>query len=96
MLPVFFRERVKIKTRLIKFDKATILMEGVMSDESETLVKSVVWINFIYFDLDKGKVISHSEELMRQWQNIWFGSPEAVISNFEGRLEQIRLASKNN
>lgn len=90
MAPVFFRERVVIKTRLLQFNETEILMEGVMSNENESFAKSVVWINFIYFDLDKGRVVKHTEELMNHWRKISFGSPEIDMADFDGRVEQIK------
>ena len=51
--PVFIKEKVSIRTSLIKYTDNSLLMEGVMADKTGKYLKSVIWIKFRYFDLKR-------------------------------------------
>jgi acyl-CoA thioester hydrolase len=62
--PANLRETVVIKTCLLTFTEDSLLMEGVMSDETERHLKAVLWTRFRYFCFKSLKTSKHSPDLM--------------------------------
>ncbi len=87
IFPVIFRETVTIKTRLIRFTENSLLMEGVMSGKKGDL-KSVIWIEFRYFDLAKGKPGRHPDNLMELFDRITIKGINT--DSFDSRVRDIR------
>ncbi len=91
--PVFFRETVSIQTRLINYNADSLLMEGVMLDKNHKYLKSVIWIEFRHFDLTKGQLVKHSEELMERFENML----KRGVNNesFDERVKEINRMQKS-
>lgn len=91
--PVFIKEKISIRTSLIKYTDNSVLMEGVMADKTGKYLKSVIWIEFRYFDLKNAKLITHSNELKELFNKI---SIEEINSDsFDARVKEIISLQKN-
>jgi acyl-CoA thioester hydrolase len=90
--PVIFREQVSIKTSLVDYNGNTLLMEGVMFDNTRKNIKSIIWIEFRHFDLTKGKLIEHSVELMDLFGKILM--EKINTESFDARVREIRNLQK--
>ena len=88
--PVFFREKVIIKTCLLHFTANSVLMEGAMLDTDVNRLKSVIWTKFVYFNLSKGKSIKHSDELMQLFESIVKDNNKIKIDAFDSRVKEIK------
>jgi len=85
--PVFFREKVSIRTSLVNYNGNSLLMEGVMLDKNRKNLKSVIWIEFRHFDLTNEKLIDHSDELMELFGKI---SMRGInTDSFDARVKEI-------
>jgi YbgC/YbaW family acyl-CoA thioester hydrolase len=93
LFPVLFRERVSVMTRLIKYNNDSLLMEGVMFDRNRKIIKSIIWIEFRYFDLTKGKLAKHSEEMMELFNKISIKGMSTEF--FDERVKEIVRLQKN-
>ena len=91
--PVFFRENVSIRTSLIHYNGDTLLMEGTMLDKNRKSLKAVIWIEFRHFDLTKGQLITHSEELMALFEKILKNGVNT--DDFDERVKEIIRLQKN-
>ncbi|MBI9092858.1 MAG: thioesterase family protein [Desulfobacterium sp.] len=91
--PVFFRETVAIRTRLIHYKGDSLLMEGVMLDKNHKSLKSVIWIEFRHFDLAKGQRVEHPEELMERFDKMV--KRGINIESFDERVKEINRLQKS-
>lgn len=92
LAPVFFRNTVSIRTRLIEYGKYSLLMEGVMLDKKQRRLKSVIWIEFKHFNMKNGKRIEHSDELMLLFDRI---SMRGIhTASFDARVRELIRSQK--
>ena len=84
--PALGNEIVLIETKLIKYGKRTINVEMIMWDENQTEIKSIYWVQFIYFNIKSQKSVSHSEDLMNLFENVVMPSDQKY---FEDRCRYI-------
>lgn len=68
--PAFTMETVLIESQLIQYTDNFLLVEMKMWNESETELKSVLWIKFVHFNLQTQKTANHSDELMQLFQSV--------------------------
>jgi len=61
--PATLMETVLIESQLLKYGPKSLLVEMSMWDEKHQVLKSVLWTNFIHFNLRSQKPEPHSEEL---------------------------------
>lgn len=91
--PVYFRETVAILTRLIHYNGDSLLMEGVMLDKNHKYLKSVIWIEFRHFNLAKGQLVEHSEDLMERFDKMVKRGID--IDSFDERVKEINRLQKS-
>ena len=68
--PALTMESVLIDSQLISFTPRSLLVEMRMWDEKQTHLKSLLWTDFIHFDLRTQRSAKHSEELGRLFTDI--------------------------
>jgi thioesterase-3 len=68
--PAFTMETILIDSQLIAATSRSLLVEMRMWDEKQTLLKSVLWTNFIHFDLKTQKPAKHGEEFSKLFTDI--------------------------
>lgn len=90
LFPVVFREDVLIRTRLLGYDQNRIMMEGLMTDSNEQFIKSIVWIHFSHFHLDRKSATPHPADIMALWDNVCLKDTEIENMDFDRRVRQIR------
>ncbi len=92
LAPVVFMEKVLIKTRLVQINGNALKMEGIMYDEDSRRIKSVIWINFMHFDIQAGKMSPHPDDVMGLFKSILLGGIENNI--FDKRVSEIVSSHK--
>ncbi len=85
--PALLMETVTLESKLIKYTGSELLIEMKMYDENKSELKSVLWANFVHFNLLKQKREVHSEELMQVFKKIHSPTPQ---KSFEERINQIK------
>jgi acyl-CoA thioester hydrolase len=91
LYPAFFREEVIIQTCLLQYTDSFILMEGLMLDNEEKRLKSVVWTSFRHFSLAEGKTVKHPDHLMSLFKKISMNYEGAEANGFDSRVGEIRV-----
>lgn len=86
--PAMLMEHVRIKTRLINFSSISILIEGIMTDESAAQIKSIAWIEFRYVNLTANRLARHPAELLSFLESIRFNAEG--IDSFDKRTQIIK------
>lgn len=87
LFPVLFREKISVMTRLIKYSNNSLLMEGVMFDNNRKILKSIIWIEFRYFNIEKAKLAKHADELMELFDKI--SIKNINTESFDERVKEI-------
>ena len=86
--PALWMEVVTIESRLIQFSESSLLVEGLMWDESKTKLKCVLWAKLVYFNIKTQKSSKHSPELMKLFSEIH--SPLEKILPFDERVKSLK------
>lgn len=68
--PAFLMETVFIETQMIAYSERDILVEMRMYDETKTSLKSLLWSNFVHFNLLTQKSDKHSESYLILFEEI--------------------------
>jgi DNA repair ATPase RecN len=62
-------------------------MEGVMFDNNRKILKSIIWIEFRYFNIAKAKLAKHADELMELFDKI--SIKNINTESFDERVKEI-------
>ena len=68
--PASMQETVLIESQLIQATSRSLLVEMRMWDENKSILKSILWTNFIYFNIRTQKPEPHPAELSRLFNEI--------------------------
>jgi acyl-CoA thioester hydrolase len=63
-------EKIQIHSRLIDFDKHTIIIEFFMTDDTGTILKNLLWSTMKYIDAKQGRMTEHQPEITQHLQAI--------------------------
>lgn len=89
--PALLMETVSIESQLIYFDESSLRAEMRMYNEDKSQLKSIIWCEFVHYNLQTQKRQTHSEDMMALFHSIL----KPVDSNiFEQRLSKIKSKSK--
>jgi acyl-CoA thioester hydrolase len=80
--PAFLMETVLIETQMIAYSERDILVEMRMYDETKTQLKSVLWSNFVHFNLQSQKSDKHSDAYLLLFEEVCLPVAE---KNFDER-----------
>jgi YbgC/YbaW family acyl-CoA thioester hydrolase len=92
LFPATLMETVCVQSQLINFTDRTLTVEAIMWDENKTSIKAVLWSKFVHYDLKINRSKTHSDELMKFFNQIE-NSLEKTFS-FEERLEYLKINMK--
>ncbi len=84
--PAFLMEKVLIESQTIGYSNKDLLVEMRMYNEDGSLLKSVVWFNFVHYNLSTQRVERHSEELMKLYEEILFPLEEKTFDERHASL----------
>lgn len=62
--PARYYEKVCIQTSLIEFTEHYVLVEGIMFDEQQRVIKAVQWTKFFHVNLSTTRKAQHTEHLI--------------------------------
>ena len=88
--PCGIMEEVTIKTRLLRFTNNVILIEGLMLDAAGEKLKSVIWIEFRYVNVETGRLARHPDDLVSLLTAVQYTETEPIAEQFDDRLKQIK------
>ena len=94
LAPAMLNETVVIETKLIHATKRTLLVEGIMYDESRSHIKAVIWMEFMVINVDTMRPAIHDETLMPFFEGIVWGEGDIDTNDFNGRVRAIRTDFK--
>jgi acyl-CoA thioester hydrolase len=85
--PALLSETVIIESQLISFDTSDLKVEMRMYNADKSNLKSIIWCNFVHFNLLEQKRQNHNESLMQLFKSI---EKPINIVNFEERIIQLK------
>ncbi|MEX0845699.1 MAG: acyl-CoA thioesterase [Balneolaceae bacterium] len=86
--PANTMETVIIESQLIKFSSKKLIVEMRMWDKNKIQLKSVVWISFVHFNLNKKKTSSHSSDFIALFEKVVLPVEQTT---FEARIRQLTV-----
>ncbi|MCF3111777.1 acyl-CoA thioesterase [Niabella sp. CC-SYL272] len=88
MVPAYLMEEVVIQTQLTAFSGRSLSVEALMWNEDKTVLKALVWIRLVHYQLQMQKSHTHSEALMRLFKQVV--SPLKPEMDFETRVKDLK------
>lgn len=85
LYPAFLMEKVCIQTQIIAYNPYELTVEMRMYDEGKKRIKSVLWVNFVHFNIAQNKSEAHAQE----WLDIF----EGLLSPVEEKSFTDRVAA---
>jgi len=85
--PAYPNEVVTVQSRLLTFTEKSLLFEACMWDDALSVVKAVMWVKLVHFNLATQKSQSHNSELMEFFQQVV--NPLPASANFETRVASL-------
>ena len=85
--PAFTMETVNIESQIINFSEKSLKIEARMYNNKNTELKSLLWVNFVHFDIKSQKPTSHSKELISLFNGVMVSVNDV---SFEARMETIK------
>ncbi len=92
LFPAFPMEEVVIQTRLISVTEKGLLLEALMWNADKTILKAVMWVKFVHYNIKAQRSQFHSEELKAFFQQIV--CPLPVETSFEERVNALKSPIK--
>jgi YbgC/YbaW family acyl-CoA thioester hydrolase len=87
--PAVTMEKVIIQSMLLRMDEKYILVEMKMWNLEKTVLKSLFWATFVYFNLKTNRSEAHSQELIDKFKTLVI--PLEKEMNFEQRIQQVKM-----
>lgn len=84
--PAMMMEEVIIESKLIKYSNSSLQVEMKMWNIDKTVLKSIYWTTFVYFEVQSQKKAEHSQELNKLFSEIIIPVEEV---SFEKRSREI-------
>ena len=84
--PVITMETVIIESQIIDFTEKSLKIEMRMYNNEKTELKSIIWANFVHFDLKIQKSTHHSQHLMSLFNSV---KNKVESQYFEDRIQNI-------
>ncbi|MDV6236627.1 acyl-CoA thioesterase [Leptospira ellisii] len=81
---------VRIATRLTSRTDGSIRNEDLMYDQSGKRLKAMLWIDFAYVDLGRGRPTRHGEDLVRFFDSVLYRDSGSENGNFEERVREMK------
>lgn len=91
LMPAKMNERVCVQTRLIDFSRSSLLVEGIMRDETRERVLAVSWVDLRYIDLVGGRPLRHENDLMEIFESVHVPA-DFHFGQEKNRIRDIRRA----
>ena len=92
----WFGEWVRITSRIVHYDKDTIIIEFYMTDDEKTHLKTVLWTIMKYIHVDTFKKIPHQPEVLDFLEKIVLPNFDIRKQPFDSRVKAIKEEIKNN
>ena len=89
LVPALFNERVLIQTCLHQTGKSGLTMEAVMFRPDREEIKAVLWGEFMYVNMEKGKPVRH-EPLLQELLDAVVTGEKAELALFPQRVKYLR------
>lgn len=88
--PANLGEWVRVNTRLIHFDKNTIVVEYVMTDDYHSHLKTMMWTTFKYVGMNTSRTTNHSDEVSTYLNVMKYPGVEFHPANFDNRVKTVK------
>lgn len=90
LAPAVMDERVLIQTRLIDATRRTVTAEAMMLNQDANQLKAVLWMAFMYMQLEPVRPAKHPDDLMALFEQIRWSEDTLDLNDFDGRVRELR------
>ena len=70
LVPANVNEDILIESQLLEYGNKHLLIEMRMWDEHRKVLKALNWVSLVHIDIQKGRPMNHSENLMAMFETI--------------------------
>ena len=93
--PANMAEWVRIVSRVIHFDKNTVVVEYCLFDDSRSYLKTMMWTTFKYVGMNTSRTLEHSKEIDAYLRAILYPGVNYHPSNFDERVQQVKRGTQD-
>lgn len=86
--PAIWLENVIVETRLIAFSEFSLLVEGIMWNDSKSQIKAIMWGKLVHFNIKTQRSHKHSPEFMNLFDQIHY--PIENNKDFNDRVKILK------
>ncbi len=86
--PAAYNEQVSVRSALIQASPGSLLVEMIMMDEHQKLVKALLWTRFMHVNIKTGKKENHTDGFMEFARSIEIDTVD-VSKGFQYRLKEL-------
>lgn len=91
LVPAYLMEEVVIQTQLTAFSGRSLSVEAFMWNADKSVLKALVWVRLVHYDLQAQKSHLHSMALMQLFEQVV--NPPAAEMDFETRVRGLKNKS---
>ena len=88
IVPAMLMEEVVIQTRLLSYSEKSLQVEAIMLNQDRSVLKAVMWVRLVHYNLTTSKSHIHDAELMKLFEQV--AHPLPVEIGFEERVKSLR------
>ncbi|WP_183575587.1 acyl-CoA thioesterase [Mucilaginibacter sp. X5P1] len=89
--PAFTMESILIDSQLIAYTSKSLMVELRMWDEKQSKLKSMLWTNFVHYNLRTQKPMDHSAELSKLFGDILLPVEQTTFEDRRNYLKQSNI-----
>lgn len=86
--PALLMEEVTIQTSLIGYSEKSLLLEGLMWNYDMTILKAMMWVKLVHFNIRSQKSHLHNVALMELFSKVIYNLPAPI--DFETRVKDVK------
>lgn len=91
--PAFTMETVAYESQTIAYSNKHLQVEMRMYNQSKTILKAIVWMTFVHFNLKNNRTEKHSDNLMELFEQVTKPLEEKTFEEREQNLRSLKKSS---
>lgn len=88
LVPAYLMEEVVIQTQLLHFSDKSLLFEATMWNSDKTILKSVMWVKLVHYNLRTQRSHTHDQNLVELFRHVVH--PIESNPSFDERVKKLK------